>query len=57
MIVAKELMLDAGEVWVEEVVVVAEGVDAAAGGMQRFRTKLLLPMKRFPLFARLRRHI
>ncbi len=57
MIVAKELMLDAGEVWVEEVVVAAGGVDAAAGGMQRFRTKLLLPMKRFPLFARLRRHI
>ena len=56
MMVANAFRLDAGEVWVEEVVVAAGEVDVAAGGMQR-KTKLLLSMKRFPLFARLRRHM
>ena len=55
--VANALRPDAGEVWVEDVVVAAGVVDVAAGGMQRFRTKLPLPMKGFPLFARLRRHM
>lgn len=55
MMVAKEPMLDGGEVWVEEVVVAAGGVHVSA--CAPFLAKLLLPMKRFPLFARLRRHM